>query len=473
MQFSQPLSAHPTPIADLVVVQLSVHGDPRGWFKENWQRQKFGELANIPQALKTFRPVQNNISFNATRGVTRGLHAEPWDKLISVASGKVFGAWCDLRAGSVTYGETFSIEITPDIAVFVPRGVANGFQALSDNTSYAYLVNAHWSASAQYLNINAADPALNIAWPIALDDPSCVRSEKDLHHPPLAQVEPLPPAPMLILGAQGQVGRALQAQFPHATALDSSQCDLTQDLASLEKAVDWSQYAVVCNAAAYTLVDAAEDAAATCWQVNATGAQHLASLAQRYDFCLVHFSSDYVFDGTQSSYAESAPLAPLNVYGQSKAAGDLAVLATPRHYVLRTSWVVGDGKNFVRTMHALAQQDRKVSVVADQVGRLTFTSTLAAAVAHLLETQAEYGLYNCTNAGEVSSWFEIAQEIYAAYGKKQLVSAVSTAEYAADKAMAARPENSVLQLDKLTATGFQTPAWEADLQAYLLRLDDK
>lgn len=470
MQFGQPFDITPTPIADLVVVQLCVHGDARGWFKENWQRHTYTQHPAAPQALRDFRPIQNNISFNAQRGVTRGLHAEPWDKLVSVASGKVFGAWCDLRADSSTYGRTFSIEITPDTAVFVPRGVANGFQALSDDTAYAYLVNAHWSAQATYLNVNAADPALAIDWPIALTDPSCIRSEKDVHHPPLAAIAPLPPAPMLILGAQGQVGQALQAQFPQATALSAAECDLTADLAALEAAVDWSQFAVVCNAAAYTLVDAAEDAVASAWRVNATAVQNLAILAQRHDFCLVHFSTDYVFDGTATSYNETAPVCPLNVYGQSKAAGDLAACSAPRHYVLRTSWVVGAGSNFVRTMHQLALRDQPVMVIDDQIGRLSFASELARAVAHLLDGQHPYGLYNCTSTGEASSWFDVARQVYTAQGKADLVTAVDTATYGADKQLAARPACSVLELEKIQHTGFTPGAWPTLLDEYLRNL---
>ena len=135
-----------TAIPGLLSIDLDVHGDNRGWFKENWQREK---LTSLAPELASFQPVQNNISFNHA-GATRGLHAEPWDKLISVAQGKIFGAWCDLREGSESFGEVITHEIGPETAVFVPRGVANGFQALED-TSYSYLVNEHWSAEARFV----------------------------------------------------------------------------------------------------------------------------------------------------------------------------------------------------------------------------------------------------------------------------------------------------------------------------------
>lgn len=138
--FEKDLSVAETGIEGLMVVDLAVHGDSRGWFKENWQRAKMTALG-IPD----LRVVQNNISYNDSRGVTRGIHAEPWDKFISVARGSVFGAWVDLREGSATYGKVFTCTLDPSKAIYVPRGVGNSFQALEDGTAYTYLVDAHWS----------------------------------------------------------------------------------------------------------------------------------------------------------------------------------------------------------------------------------------------------------------------------------------------------------------------------------------
>lgn len=175
------LSVSKTIIPGLFVVKLPVHGDGRGWFKENYQKEKMEALG-----LPAFEVVQNNFSYNESRGVTRGLHAEPWEKFISVANGSVFGAWVDLRKGD-SYGKTFSVEINPGTAVFVPRGVANGYQTLEDHVTYTYLVNAHWSAEAKYTFVNAFDPEIGIDWPITKD--SAVTSDKDDNHPPLSQVE--------------------------------------------------------------------------------------------------------------------------------------------------------------------------------------------------------------------------------------------------------------------------------------------
>src|SRR5690606_30615271 len=129
---------------------------------------------------------------------------------------------------------------------------------------------------------------------------------------------------------------------------------------------------------------------------------------------LVHYSSDYVFDGANppaDGYAEDAPLAPLSAYGQSKAAGDLAVAAAPHHYIVRTSWVIGEGNNFVATMQRLARDGVSPTVVDDQVGRLTFTVELARATRHLLESRAPWGLYNVTNSGAVRSWRDVAADV--------------------------------------------------------------
>jgi dTDP-4-dehydrorhamnose 3,5-epimerase len=177
------LGVRETAIPGFYEIDLVVHGDQRGWFKENYQRAKMEALG-----LPKFEIVQNNISFNAEAGVTRGLHAEPWEKFISVANGRVFGAWVDLRKGE-SFGKVLTLEITPEKAVFVPRGVANGYQTLETNVSYTYLVNAHWSPDARYLAVNLFDEQLGINWPITKD--KAIVSEKDLVNPPLKAVSPM------------------------------------------------------------------------------------------------------------------------------------------------------------------------------------------------------------------------------------------------------------------------------------------
>ena len=177
------LTVTEAPIPGFFVVKLPVHGDNRGWFKENYQKEKMEALG-----LPSFEVVQNNFSYNDQKGATRGLHAEPWEKFVSVANGSVFGAWVDLRKGP-SFGTTFSIEINPGVAVFVPRGVANGYQTLENNVTYTYLVNAHWSPEAKYTFVNLFDPAIGIEWPISKE--SAIISEKDAAHPRLQDVIPM------------------------------------------------------------------------------------------------------------------------------------------------------------------------------------------------------------------------------------------------------------------------------------------
>ena len=459
------LSVTPTAIDGLLVVQLDVRADNRGWFKENWQRAKMVGLG-----LPDFAPVQNNVSFNTKAGATRGIHAEPWDKLVSVLHGRIFGAWVDLRPGD-GFGRVVTLELGADTAVFVPRGVGNAFQTLTDETVYSYLVNDHWSLAAKdsYTFCNLADETLAIEWPIPLAQAEL--SEADKNHPPLSAVVPMSPPRRLVIGAGGQLGRALLAAWPDATGRTRADVDLT-DPAGVAK-LDLSGYGLVVNAAAYTAVDAAEteQGRRDAWAVNVAAVGALVHAAREHGTTLVHVSSDYVFDGTIEQHTEDEPFSPLGVYGQTKAAGDAVLATLPRHYLLRTSWVIGDGKNFVATMASLADRGIAPSVVGDQFGRLTFTDEIVAAIDHLVGTGAPFGTYNVSNGGPVTSWADIAKDVYAARGKDPaMVTEVSAEEYGRGKDLALRPRHSALDLGKLTATGFAPRPAHDRLAAYLAEL---
>ena len=480
MDFEKDLRAVETNIPGLVVFDLPVHGDNRGWFKENWQRAKQTNLG-----LPDFGPVQNNISYNAKKGVTRGIHAEPWDKYISIAAGSVFGAWVDLRPGE-SFGQVYTTILDPSKAIYVPRGVGNSFQALEDGTVYTYLVNAHWSLEQKktYTFVNLADPELNIQWPIPLEDSE--RSEADLHHPMLRDAKPMAPRRTMVTGCNGQLGHAIR-DYVESHGLEGFEFNDIDTFDFSDPAqydqFDWSLYGTIINAGAYTAVDKAEtpEGRALAWKANAQGPALLARVAREHNITLVHVSSDYVFDGSREMHDESEGFAPLGVYGQSKAAGDIAVANAPRHYILRSSWVIGEGHNFVKTMMMLSDKVAngdlpRVTVVDDQYGRLTFTRDMADAIFHLLDSNAAYGTYDLTGSGAVKSWADIARGVFdLANGNGGKVKPISTDEYFANakNPVSPRPTYSALDLSKIEATGLNVPDWEESLKTYVAKELDR
>lgn len=177
---------HITDIPGLLVFDIEFPHDDRGYFQEKFHKAKLVE-AGLP---KEFQIIQNNVSHNKERGVVRGFHAEPWDKYISVITGKVFVAYVDLRKGP-SFGKTYTGEIDNNKAVFLPRGVANAFQTLEDDTLYVYSTNDHWRADNydEYTFVNLADPEINVEWPIPLDQ--AIMSERDKSHPLLTDINPM------------------------------------------------------------------------------------------------------------------------------------------------------------------------------------------------------------------------------------------------------------------------------------------
>jgi dTDP-4-dehydrorhamnose reductase len=273
---------------------------------------------------------------------------------------------------------------------------------------------------------------------------------------------------IFIVGANGQLGQALKAKYPGAQSADINELDITN--AASVAGFDWSKVKVIFNAAAFTNVDGAEtpEGRVSAWKVNAAAVGNLVRAAIKHDLTLVHVSTDYVFDGTQAPHTEDEPFSPLSVYGQTKAAGDIAVSLAPKHYILRTSWVIGEGKNFVRTMLELGQKGVSPTVVADQVGRLTFTSELVRAIDHLLGVQAAYGTYNVSNGGEPAGWADITRAIFQAANFDLTVTDTTTAEYYAGKDnIAPRPLQSAFDLSKIQAAGFTPADWREDLINYV------
>mgnify|MGYP000848555771 CR=1 FL=1 len=275
----------------------------------------------------------------------------------------------------------------------------------------------------------------------------------------------------LITGANGQLGIALRKHYPNAQVTSRSELDIT-DQKSLTS-FDWSGVSTILNTAAFTNVDGAEtpEGRLAAWKVNASAVANLTRICRAHNITLVHISSDYVFDGTKESHYENEDFSPLSTYGASKAAGDLLVEQLDNFYLLRTAWVIGEGKNFVRTMLGLAEKNISPTVVHDQIGRLTFTSELVRIIDHLLSTQAPFGTYNATNDGPLESWADITRRIFKLAGRDNLtVTNTTTAEYFASKdGIAPRPLNSDMNLDKLHSTGFSSNDWRDDLKHYFAK----
>jgi dTDP-4-dehydrorhamnose reductase len=282
---------------------------------------------------------------------------------------------------------------------------------------------------------------------------------------------------IFIVGANGQLGTALRAKYPKARYADIDELDITNR--DSVKNFDWNGIEIILNAAAYTNVDGAEtpEGRISAWKVNADAVANLVAVSAQKDMTLVHISTDYVFDGSDDLHTEDEPFSPLSVYGASKAAGDLVVSMLPKHYILRTSWVIGEGNNFVRTMLGLGKKGINPTVVSDQIGRLTFTSELVRAIDHLLTSNfqpptsgapAPYGTYNVSNSGDPASWAEITREIYKIAGLENTVTDTTTEEYFAGKEnIAPRPLQSTLDLAKIESTGFRTVSWQEELVKYI------
>lgn len=335
IEFEKDLSVAETGIEGLKVVDLAVHGDSRGWFKENWQRAKMTELG-IPD----FRIVQNNISYNEKKGVTRGIHAEPWDKFISVARGSVFGAWVDLREGSETFGKVFTCTLDPSKAIYVPRGVGNSFQALEDGTVYTYLVDAHWSLELKktYTFVNLADPELGIEWPIPLQD--AVVSEADLNHPFLKDVVPMSPKRTLVIGGETEVGNAIksivgrQSRMGSYAFFDGATFDISDP--KTYQSIDGSLYGAIinCSAGDGDGVMASAEFESGNWTAEDMGSVLLARFCTEYGIDLVCISS-LTTSRIDCECGSSVLDNGLLEFGLSEMMNEVAAQNCPNHYIVR------------------------------------------------------------------------------------------------------------------------------------------
>jgi dTDP-4-dehydrorhamnose reductase len=277
---------------------------------------------------------------------------------------------------------------------------------------------------------------------------------------------------ILITGKNGQVGTELSRRYESrgdVVLTGRDECDLSSE-GSIRDAVRQVKPTVIINAGAYTAVDQAEKESPLCFAINAAAPRVLAEEAARLDALLIHYSTDYIFDGTKSGpYVESDPIHPLSVYGESKAAGEAAIAETGCNYlILRTSWVYGaHGKNFLRTMLRLGAERPELRVVDDQIGAPTSAAAIAEATARLVDfAPGAPGIYHMTAAGS-TSWYGFACAILgAAMGPASpRVQPIPGSDY---PTAARRPANSVLANQKFAVTfGFQLPSWQQQLDQVL------
>ncbi len=279
-----------------------------------------------------------------------------------------------------------------------------------------------------------------------------------------------------MVGAGGQLGRALVASVPHAvtlSAFDRSALDLA-DADAVARALDEARPDILFNAAAYTAVDAAESDADAAYALNRDAVTTLAHAAERVGARLVHVSTDFVFDGTRSTpYPPDAAPMPLGVYGRSKAQGEAAALASPGALVVRTAWVyAAQGRNFVLTMLKLMRERPELRVVADQIGTPTHAASLARALWRLAGARAA-GIYHYTDAG-IASWYDFAVAIAEEAHALQLIpnlpriTPIATHDYPTP---ARRPAYGVLDTSATWATlGHPAAHWRVELRAMLGQL---
>ena len=274
---------------------------------------------------------------------------------------------------------------------------------------------------------------------------------------------------VLVTGVKGQLGydvvNELEKRGLEAIGVDIQEMDIT-DAASVKSVILEAAPDAVIHCAAYTAVDAAEDNPEICRKVNADGTQNIADMCKQLDIPMIYISTDYVFDGQgERPWMPDDERAPLNVYGQTKYEGELAVQNTlDKYFIVRIAWVFGvNGKNFIKTMLNLGKTRDHLTVVNDQFGSPTYTYDLAKLLVDMIQTD-KYGIYHATNEG-ICTWYEFACEIFKQAGLRVEVTPVTSDQY---PAKAKRPSNSRMSKDKLEEKGFERlPTWQDALGRYL------
>lgn len=279
---------------------------------------------------------------------------------------------------------------------------------------------------------------------------------------------------VFVTGVKGQLGydvmNELEKQGLEGIGVDIDEMDIT-DADQVNKVIKEAAPDAVIHCAAYTAVDAAEDNEEICRKVNATGTENIAKVCEELDIKMMYISTDYVFNGQgERPWEPDDEREPLNVYGQTKYEGELAIEKhVKKFFTVRIAWVFGvNGKNFIKTMLNLGKTHDHLTVVNDQMGSPTYTYDLARLLVDMIQTD-KYGRYHATNEG-LCTWYEFACEIFKQAGMNVSVAPVSSDEY---PAKAKRPSNSRMDKSKLTKNGFKPlPTWQDALARYLKEIEE-
>ncbi len=468
-----------TNLEDCYIIEENRFGDSRGYFTSVTSKQL--------EALDFRKWSQKSESMSA-KGTIRGLHfqKDPYcqAKVVSCTKGAVLDVVVDMRKDSPTYGKYTAIELTPENGrmLYVPRGYAHGFLALTDDATFNYMVDNEYAPRMEG-GVLWNDPAINIPWDeifeeYGIEEP--LLSDKDRDRIPLSESEVnflRRPKKYLVTGVNGQLGYDIVKELNErgeydVLAVDKEEMDIT-DREQVMRIVKAYQPDVIFHCAAWTAVDKAEELKDACQNVNVEGTKNLADASIEVGAKIVYMSTDYVFDGEKEGlYNEEDTPNPKSVYGQTKLDGEEEVRRNPNHFITRISWVFGEnGNNFIKTMLKLADKYPELTVVDDQIGSPTYTVDLAKLLVEMAETE-KYGTYHVNNEG-YCSWAEFARYIMESNDKNTVIKPVTTEEYYDGKDttfIAYRPRNSKLDKTKLEEEFYRLPSWQDATDRYCKQL---
>jgi len=401
-----------TEFKDLLIIRPTKYEDDRGHFRETFNEKEFNDKTGLDVQF-----VQDNES-TSHKGVLRGLHYQEGifaqSKLVRVVKGSAIDVVVDMRPDSDTFGKYFRIVLTDidDEQLFVPKGFAHGFKALSEGTIFSYKCDNYYAPNFEN-GIHPFDNTLNIDWEL---NSLLNLSEKDNK---LQCWEDAIKKKVLVIGVNGQLGRSLYGLAGEYEELDITFLDREGFNISNQFEVmshfSKNHYDYVVNASAYTNVDKAEIEDRENMAVNGWGPHHLATACKKYDITLIHISTDYVFDGSKDGpYYEMDKTNPLNNYGKAKVASEFAISCIlEKHYIIRTSWLFSEYReNFVKTMLKLGKEHKSLEVVGRQIGKPTYAGDLADFILEniIVADDNNYGIFHYTGDDELT-WYEFANLI--------------------------------------------------------------